>query len=214
MKKIKDLPVKSRTVRKPENCKVNVDSKTSIIYITRGLKSQFYKVEGNGSPEPIEFVPAAEILRADQKELAGDFEKVKDIHYQHVDRAFKTYQFQEDANNDTTSLSVRKNDNGTKAMAVLRRLKRAFRNDEVYEKIVVLEEYVTLGVFNRLTKEMNSLGQKINKMTNDGTPITSHANQILPIIENYYDKYYISLQRRQKDDEVADALIITSETFE
>ena len=213
-KKIKELPIKSRTVRKPENCDVKVESKTSIIYISQGLKSQFYKVVGDGRPESIEFVAAAEILRADKMEATGDFEAVKDVHYQHVDRAFQIYQAQETTNNDTTSLNVRKNDNGTKAMAVIRRLKRAFRNDEVYDKIVVLEEYVSAGIFNRLTKELNTLGQKINRLTKDGSPMTSHAHQILPILEDYYDKYYISLERRQKDEDVIDAMIITSETFE
>ncbi len=212
--RIKALPAKSRTVRKPENAEVEVESKTSIVYITKGQKSQFYKVVGDNQPESIEFVDAAEILRAKKDEPTGDFEAVKGVHYTQVEKAFNAYLADVEAGNTAPSLGARKNDNGTKAMALIRELKRAFRNDEVYEKILVLEEYIGAGVYNQLTKGMNQLKQKITRMTKDGSRLAQHAPEILPVIENFYDKYHISKDRIEKEGNADDPIIVTSETFE
>ena len=190
-KKIKELPIKSRTVRKEENRKQGVEPKTSIVYISKGLKSQFYKVVGDGTPEKLEFVEAAEILRADKSELTGNFDAVKDIHYKHVEKAFNSYIQDDEKDNAAPTLTARRNDNGTKALALIRQLKRAYRNDEVYDKILIIETYVQTGVFTGLTKAINRLTQQVNKMTKDGSKMTDHSTEIIPIIENLYSKYYI-----------------------
>ena len=198
--RIKALPAKSRTVRKPENAEVPVESKTSIVYITKGQKSQFYKVVGDGRPEKLEFVEAAEILRAKVTEPTGNFESVKDIHYAQVEKAFNAYLADVESDNAAPTIEAKKNDNGTKAMALIRELKRAFRNDEIYDKLLILENYVNAGVYNRLTKSLNQLKQKITKMTKDGSRITQHADELLPILEGYYDTYYISAHRLKKEE--------------
>lgn len=213
-RKIKALPPKTRSVRKAENRPNGIDSKTSIVYITKGQKSQFYIVKGDGKPEKIEFVEAAEILRAKTTEPTGCFNAVKDIHYTQVEKAYNSYLADVEADNAAPSLEVRKNDNGTKAMALIRDLKRAFRNDEIYEKILVLEGYVSAGIFNRLTKSINQLRQRITKMTKDGSRLNQHAEEILPVIESLYDKYHISTERLKKEDNINDPIIVTSETFE
>lgn len=213
-KKIKELPIKSRTVRKEENRKQGVEPKTSIVYISKGLKSQFYKVVGDGTPEKLEFVEAAEILRADRSELTGNFDAVKDIHYKHVEKAFNSYIQDDEKDNAAPTLTARRNDNGTKALALIRQLKRAYRNDEVYDKILIIETYVQTGVFTGLTKAINRLTQQVNKMTKDGSKMTDHSTEIIPIIENLYSKYYIPESRQKKDEDFGDPMIVTSETFE
>lgn len=213
-KKIKELPIKSRTVRKEENRKLGVEPKTSIVYISKGLKSQFYKVVGDGSPEKLEFVEAAEILRADRSELTGNFDAVKDIHYKHVEKAFNSYIQDDEKDNAAPTLAARRNDNGTKALALIRQLKRAYRNDEVFDKILIIETYVQAGVFTGLTKAINRLTQQVNKMTKDGSKMTDHSTEIIPIIENLYSKYYIPESRQKKDEDFGDPMIVTSETFE
>ena len=213
--KIKALPCKSRSVRKTDMAdKKQIAHKSSIIYITKGQKSQFYQVSGDGQPEKLEFVDAAEILRATVDEPTGDFLAVKDIHYAQVEKAFHQYLMEEEQNHSTEKLSAKKNDNGTKALAAMRVLKRAFRNDEVYEKLLVLEQYIVEGVFNRLTKSINALQRDINRLTKDGSKVTDHKEKILPVIENLYDKYHLSEQRVRKDEEEGEPLIITSESFE
>ncbi len=213
-KKIKELPIKSRTVRKEENRKLGVEPKTSIVYISKGLKSQFYKVVGDGTPEKLEFVEAAEILRADRSELTGNFDAVKDIHYKHVEKAFNSYIQDDEKDNAAPTLAARRNDNGTKALALIRQLKRAYRNDEVFDKILIIETYVQTGVFTGLTKAINRLTQQVNKMTKDGSKMTDHSTEIIPIIENLYSKYYIPESRQKKDEDFGDPMIVTSETFE
>ncbi len=212
--RIKALPAKSRTVRKPSNCGVPVESRTSVVYITKGQKSQFYIVTGDNKPVKAEFVDAAEILRANATEPTGNFEAVKDIHYNHVEKAFNAYLAEVESDNATPTITEKKNDNGTKAMALIRELKRAFRNDEVYDKLLVLERYVDDGIYNRLTKGMNQLKQQITKMTKDGSRVTQHAAEILPVIEGYYDKYHIPTERLKKEENTDDPIIVTSETFE
>ena len=213
-KKIKELPIKSRNVRKEENRKLGVEPKTSIVYISKGLKSQFYKVVGDGTPEKLEFVEAAEILRADRSELTGNFDAVKDIHYKHVEKAFNSYIQDDEKDNAAPTLTARRNDNGTKALALIRQLKRAYRNDEVFDKILIIETYVQAGVFTGLTKAINRLTQQVNKMTKDGSKMTDHSTEIIPIIENLYSKYYIPESRQKKDEDFGDPMIVTSETFE
>ena len=213
--KIKALPCKSRSVRKAEMAdRKQVAHQSSIIYITKEQKSQFYLVSGNGQPGKLEFVDAAEMLRAKADEPTGDFEAVKDVHYSQVEKAFRQYLQEEEQNNSTERISAKKNDNGTKALAAMRVLKRAFRNDDIYEKLLVLEQYIVEGVFNRLTKSINALQRDINRLTKDGTKAADHREKILPVIENLYNKYHLSENRVKKDEEEGTPLIITSETFE
>lgn len=213
--KIKALPCKSRSVRKAGMAdEKQVPHLSSIIYITKGQKSQFYKVSGDGLPEKLEFIEAAEILKAKADEPTGDFATVKDAHYAQVEKAFRQYLIEEEQNNSTEQLKVKQNDNGTKALAAMRVLKRAFRNDDIYEKLLVLEQYVVEGIFNRLTKSVNALQRDINRLTKDGSKVTAHREKILPVIENLYQKYHLTENRTKKDEEESTPLIITSETFE
>ena len=213
-KKIKDLPVKSRTVRKPEYRKKGVNSLTSIIYISKGQKSQFYKVVGDGMPEKLEFVDAAEILRADKNEPIGNFEVVKDIHYEHVEKSFTQYLEDEDMITASPTLAAKKKDNSTEALKCIRDLKRAFHNDEIYEKILVLETYINAGVYNHLTKSVKKLNRDINRMKKKDPKLINHSQEILPIIESLYDIYYVPEAQQKIDIDLGDPFIVTSETFE
>lgn len=213
--KIKALPPKSRTVRKPDMAKEKkVVSKTSIVYITKGQKSQFYKITGDSAPVKLELVDAADILRAKAEEPSGNLETVKDIHYTHVEKAFRTYLKEDEDNNATETLSAKVNDNGTKALAAMRGLKRAFRNDDIYDKLLILDKYIQEGIFNRLTKSINALQRDINRLIRDGSNITDHKEKILPIIENLYDTYHLSEKRVKEEENEGTPMIITSETFE
>lgn len=212
--KIKALPAKSRTVRGPEYRKKGIEPNTTIVYITKGLKSQFYKITGDGEPEKLEFVDAAEILRAEPDEPVGNFEAVKDVHYSHVDKAYRQYNKDDQEDHAQPTLAARRNDQGTKALALIRLLKRAFRNDDIYDKILVLEAYVSAGVFTRLTRRMNQLNHNINVMTRDGSKVTAHADEIKPVLEKLYQKYYIPVSRQAKDEFLGEPIIVTSETFE
>ena len=139
---------------------------------------------------------------------------MKDVHYLQVEKAFRQYLIEEEQNNSTEKLSAKKNDNGTKALAAMRVLKRAFHNDDIYEKLLVLEQYIVDGIFNRLTKSINALNRDMNRLTKDGSKVIDHKEKILPVIESLYEKYHLSENRIRKDEEEGTPLIITSETFE
>lgn len=213
-KKIKALPPKSRTVRRLEYRPDGIEAQTSIVYISKGLKSQFYKMIGDQEPEKLEFVEAAEIMRANPDEPVGNFEAIKDIHYAHIDKAYHQYLKDDENDHAQPTLVARRNDQGTQALALIRQLKRAFRNDDIYDKILVLEAYVSAGVFTRLTRSMKNLNSAIKKMTKDGSKVTAHASEIVPVIEELYQKYYIPVSRQAKDEYTGDPIIVTSETFE
>ena len=213
--RIKSLPAKSRSFRQPNITEEKkLESGTSIVYITKGLKSQFYKIVGNGAPVKLEFVEAAELLKAKVEEPVGSFDAVKDIHYTHVDKAFNAYLIEEEQNNATESLINKANDNGTKALAVMRNLKRVFKNEAIYEKLLVLDKYIQEGIFNRLTKSINTLQRDINKLTKDGSKVVDHKDKILPVIESLYDRYHLSEKKVVNEDNDSNPMIITSETFE
>ena len=96
----------------------------------------------------------------------------------------------------------------------MRTLKRAFRNDDVYDKLLVLEKYVQEGVFNHLTRSINTLQRDINKLIKDGSKVVDHKEKILPVIENLYEKYHLAEKRVKEDEDEGTPMIITSETFE
>ena len=79
---------------------------------------------------------------------------------------------------------------------------------------MILETYIDAGVYQRLTKSVNQLNLQINRITKDGSKIIDHSKEILPVLENLYDKYYIPESRQKIDDNTDDPIIVTSETFE
>lgn len=213
--RIKGLPFKSRTVRTEKHRPKQLPSQSTIVYITTGQRSQFYQVKGSEAPQPIEFLEAAEILRAKQEEPTGNFEAVKEMHYNHVRKAFNTYQ-QETSVEETTETSIaekKKDQNTISALAFLRDMKRLFAADEVYAKIVTIEQYVSDGVFSNLTLSLNRLNREVNRLKK-----TSLLSGLKPMLSdklgNLYDHYYISNEKQAREKEYLQSEIITSETFE
>lgn len=214
-KRIKSLPFKSRTVRSADHRPKKLASQSSVIYITTGSRSQFYRVTGKGQPEPIEFLDAAELLRAKPTEPVGNFEAVKELHYEHVRKAYEAYQ-QVTSIVETTEASIderRKDKNATAALAFLREMKRLFSSDEIYEKLLVLDEYVNEGMFSFLTLTLNRLSRDFNKRRR-----TEKIDTLKPLLsmklEELYERYYISKEKQEFENQFQQSEIITSETFE
>lgn len=214
-KRIKALPFKSRTVRSADHRPKALQPQSSIIYITTGNRSQFYRVTADNAPESIEFIEAAELLRAEKTEPIGNFDAVKDIHYQHVRKAYEAYQ-QETSVVETTEISLeerRKDKNATSALAFLREMKRLFISDDIYTKLLVLEEYVNEGMFSNLTLSLNRLSREVNRRKK-----TEHIDimkqWLMKSLENLHDRYYISKEKQERENQFRQSEIITSETFE
>lgn len=214
-KRIKSLPCKSRTVRQTQYRPANVPSKSSVVYITTGKRSQFYQVIEQGNPEPIEFLDAAEMLWAKKDEPIGNFEAVKQLHFEHVNKAYKAYT-NETVIQETTDSSINEriiDRNASVALAFLRDMKRLFADDEIYDKVITLENYVNEGLFSQLTLNLTRLSRKANRMRT-----TSRTEEIKPFLsfelERLFDHYHISHENLERENEFQQSEIITSVTFE
>lgn len=214
-KRIKALPFKSRTIRSADHRPKKLAPQSSVIYITTGSRSQFYRVTANGQPEPIEFLDAAELLRAKPTEATGNFEAMKDIHYQHVRKAYEAY-LQVTSIVETTEISIderRKDKNATAALAFLREMKRLFGSDDIYSKLLVLDDYVNEGMFSNLTLSLNRMSRDVNRRRKT-EKIETLKPWLAMSLENLYDRYYISKERQELENQFQQSEIITSETFE
>lgn len=213
--KIKNLPCKSRTVRSAVHRPHGVAPLSTIVYIATGQRSQFYRITGNEAPLPVEFLQAAEWLRAKQDEPVGNMEAVKDVHYTHVRKAFAAYK-QETSAVETTDISIaerKKDKNAISALAFLREMKRLFSYDDIHNKIRVIEQYVNDGIFSNLTLSINRLSRELNKQKK-----TTQLSTLKPLLsmrlESLYDHYYICKERKETENQYQQSKIITSETFE
>lgn len=213
--KIKTLPCKSRTVRSAAHRPHDIAPQSTIVYITTGQRSQFYRITGNEAPIQIEFLQAAEWLRAKQDETIGNMEAVKDAHYKHVRKAFDVYE-QETSVVETTEISIaekKKDKNAITALAFLREMKRMFDSDDIYTKIQVIEKYVNEGIFSNLTLNLNRLSRELNKQKK--TVQLATLKPMLSVrLEGLYDHYYINKERNEIESLYQQSEIITSETFE
>ena len=188
---------------------------TTIVYITTGQRSQFYSVTGDNAPQQIEFLQAAEWLRAKQEEPTGNFEAVKDAHYKHVRKAYTAYEH-ETSIVETTEISIaekKKDKNAITALAFLRDMKRLFAGDEIYSKIQTIEEYVNEGIFSNLTLSLNRLSRELNKQKKSTTAL--NLKPMLSMrLEGLFDHYYISKEKQERENQFEQSEIITSATFE
>ena len=163
----------------------------------------------------IEFLQAAEWLRAKQEEPTGNLETVKNNHYKHVRKAFAAYK-QETSVVETTEISIaekKKDKNAITALAFLREMKRMFETEDIYNKIQVIEEYVNEGIFSNLTLSLNRMSRELNKQKK-----TAKLATLKPMfsmqLEGLYEHYYISKERKELENQYQQSEIITSETFE
>ncbi len=213
--KIKTLPCKSRTVRSAAHRPHDIAPQSTIVYITTGQRSQFYRITGNEAPIQIEFLQAAEWLRAKQDETIGNMEAVKDAHYKHVRKAFDAYE-QETSVVETTEISIaekKKDKNAITALAFLREMKRMFDSDDIYTKIQVIEKYVNEGIFSNLTLSLNRLSRELNKQKKT-VQLATLKPMLSMRLEGLYDHYYINKERKEIESLYQQSEIITSETFE
>lgn len=213
--KIKTLPCKSRTVRSAAHRPHDIAPQSTIVYITTGQRSQFYRITGNEAPIQIEFLQAAEWLRAKQDEPTGNMEAVKDAHYKHVRKAFDAYE-QETSVVETTEISIaekKKDKNAITALAFLREMKRMFDSDDIYTKIQVIEKYVNEGIFSNLTLSLNRLSREVNKQKKT-VQLATLKPMLSMRLEGLYDHYYINKERKGIESLYQQSEIITSETFE
>lgn len=166
--KIKNLPLKSRVLRKKAE-----RSKSSVVFTKSDIKKEFYLIEDNGTPLPYDFLDAVEILRAKRNEKPSPFmdDKLKefvDLHYRHVDLAKNV--FIEDLNTACTDTSVKKQAVAPKdlqAKKILRDLKNymdSVKEDIASKSLENLAQSIELGIYSKLSNEIVKFEKEIRNV--------------------------------------------------
>ncbi len=215
--KIKALPMKSRTARRADACKVeelDVHGNT-IVYLSSPLKVEYYLVDSNGKAVSIPFLNAMDIMKADKNEKAGDFTEVMDCHYTHVKNALKSYKKAVVNVVDTDSIASRKKDKSiNETQSILRGLRRSIMNVDdtrTEEKIEKLEHIASLGVFTGLNSSLIGFSRLLKKQHYSTDEM---VEMIVNKIDELYERYNIPLDTdEEQSEDVFEPQIVVSETF-
>jgi superfamily II DNA/RNA helicase len=153
-KRIKSLPLKSRTARDPELSKKFGVSGASLVFLKSSYKMEFFKVTDNGTIEPLNFVAAAELFEATRNEFSIELPQ---YHHKQIQQA--VFKFEEDLLSDSSeSMSGdHKDGNTNRALKFLRGLRMDSADEKFRESCGKLIELLEKGTIANLSMEMRSL---------------------------------------------------------
>lgn len=204
--RIKALPLKSRVMRN-----TGKHSGTSIVFVSTRLKTEFYLVVGDKTPQAVDFIKAVDFLKAKPEEKAAPFIK-DEPHYSHVNKAVAEFSNELQSQTDTGSIKNVNLDKTTQAAAkFLRTISQVCGDDALKRDCSILQNYLEAGTYSRLPKTLKTISQEYknnrSKILSDGRII---AKRIGDLVQEYH----------QKDSQTAVAAvdfgspsIIISETF-
>ncbi|TKK70220.1 helicase [Ilyomonas limi] len=212
-RRIKNLPLKARTGRKPGKKHKTLQG-SSLIFMKSPYKTEFYKVDNRGKIEALTFIQAAELFEATITEVS---EALPDYHHAHIEKA-SAYFEQELFSNSVETVSGEQADAKTNGAKKFIRELRADSRDEKFrnaaETILLL---LDKGTITNLPNELNKLRLKYNK-----GDIKAHAaeNLVMQLAAKYMQQ-----DASEEDADVLDAPplpfeitqkpdIILSETFQ
>lgn len=156
--RIKGIPAKSRVVRSGSG--VNPKGR-SLVFLRSEVKTEFYVSDAPGAePRAIDFVTAAEMLRAKPKERAASADMDGSGHYREINRALDAFKSTYSKAVDTDSLgSMQGLDRKSKeAINLLRRLCRLCEDDKCFvEEAEKLIDLMVKGTYNQLVKDLGGL---------------------------------------------------------
>ena len=206
-KKIKNLPMKSRTSRISLNSSLK---NTTIAFLSSPRKIQYYKID-NENITAIDFIDAAFMLKAPKDEPSADFKLSESIHFSHVNKAIETFEKETYEKNDTGSINQQVAVNKSIAMAQkFLRLYMAVTTDaDIKAKCATLLTYIQNGIYSQLAKSIRSLALNykgnVQLMKPDEYKVNTH-------IDNLYKKYYTVQSEVNNIDNTSPDVVI-SETF-
>ncbi len=212
-KRIKNLPLKARTGRKPR--KQHKDIKGgSLIFMKSPYKLEFYKVTHSSHLEALSFIAAAELFEAEPSEIS---EALPDWHYKHIEKAEQNFEQELFAASTDTVSGEQADAKTNQAKKFLREL-RADSGDEKFrtaaESLLLL---LDKGTITNLPNEIRKLRLKWDK-----GELKAH------VVENYILQMAAKYVQNSTDVDDADILdapllpfemtqkpdIIISETFQ
>jgi superfamily II DNA/RNA helicase len=205
-KKIKKLPLKSRTAR---HALREANKNTTITFIQSPVKTEYYKISDE-EVESIDFIDTAFILKAKKEELAADFSVAAETHFAQVNRALKAFQIESITQQDTDSLNRQMHDKSTaEAQKFFRLYKNITPDDEVKRQCATLQSYIGQGIYNNLQKEIKVLAREYKSNT---ILMSENQYKIDIQINDLYKTYYTAENSNYEIDNT-EPNIVLSETL-
>jgi len=205
-KKIKALPLKSRTARIADK---QAQSRTTIVFIASPRKTEYYKVT-EVKTEPVDFLDAAEILKAPKDELSAPFEVASEIHFTQVNRALGKFMEESTKQQDDSSLNEKRKDKVTaESQNFLRNYTLVTADADVKQRCNLLRDYIHTGIYTHLTRSVRDLSRAFK---NDKRLMREKQYEIDMKINDLYEKYYTAVESESAIDNTEPTIVI-SETF-
>ena len=205
--KIKELPMKSRVLRK-----TGKHTGKTVAFISSEVKTEFYLVN-NRQLEVIDFLEAVKYLKAKPEEQAIPFTVETDTpHYAHVNAAINKYKSEYIQAKDTDVAKRTDLDRtALEANTFLRHIKQITTDKKLMEWCDVLTAYINEGMYARLPRELKAISREYKgdrvKMKTDEYKIQERIGKLL---EEYQVK---NSEKEREAKELSDPQIIISETF-
>jgi superfamily II DNA/RNA helicase len=203
-KKIKALPMKSRTVR---NATPETKSETTVAFISSPRKTEYYRITKE-KVDKMDFLDAAEILKAKKDEPIADFASVAETHFEQVNRALKHFEAENVVQQDADSLNVQlkiKDKNALQSLRFLRDYKNITEDGEIKKMCSELSHLIQQGVYSKL----KSL---IKKVAENYTVDKNNQYEIDRQLEIIYRNYHVNTDTNSNIDNTEPSIVL-SETF-
>ncbi|MDR1591486.1 MAG: DEAD/DEAH box helicase family protein [Prevotellaceae bacterium] len=205
-KKIKDLPVKSRTARRASK---EIEAETTVVFISSPRKTDYYKVTADKA-ESIDFLDAAFIMKAKKDEVAAPFQDATEIHFKQVNQALKQFNAESIVQQDTNSLKDKLKDRSSaEAQSFLRNYSLVTEDSDIKQRCNRLREYIAQGIYSQLAKTVRILSRQYQ---NDKQVMKTKQYEIDLQLNELYEKYYTATSNESVIDNTAPTIVI-SETF-
>lgn len=203
--KIKKLPLKSRVLR-DRSKRIG----TSVIYVSTNIKSEFYTVNGDAAPAPVDFLTAVSILKAKPEEQPASFEQT-DLHFQHVNAAVSAFERDQVRQTDTNTIhTVNLDKTAQSANAFLRRIKQVCDDSSLKNQCDILGNYINQGTYAKLPKRLKTISAEYK---NDVQKIKADTYILQQRIGELVEEYHNTASSTTEAAANQTPSIIISETF-
>jgi superfamily II DNA/RNA helicase len=208
-KKIKDLPLKSRTARTANKL---AKAETTIVFVSSPRKTEYYKVTKEKT-ELIDFIDAATILNASKDEQSASFKSAEKIHFDQVNHALEKFRVERIVQQDTDSLN-KKHEHKDKVTAEAVKFLKAYMNRvsedaEIKHCCSVLHNYIVDGIYTQLGRYIREIARRYK---GDENAMRENQYEIDNEINHLHEKYFTVVDTEKNIDNTEPSIVI-SETF-
>ena len=215
-KKIKAMPQKSRCVRPSENVPVSDCAGNTIAFLTTARKIEYFRVKDENA-KSIDFLDAADILRATPDETSLPLENAINVHFKQVQAALNAFEHSVEAVEDTNTVHVGRplapiNSEALKILKEARFAAIEDENTEIAQYCDILKEYVTAGMYNQIDDELRRTSRK-----NKNLPAEEKKAALNTLICQLYDDYYMDITENnpaaEEEKDFGNVGLVISETI-